>query len=143
MNRQPQYMKRRQGGIALLEVLIAVVLLAVGLLGTVGLQARAYAALNEAGMRAEATLAAERLLGVMTTDLAHLSDYDLAGEPPAAGKPTGEWYKRTTAQIPNAKITVKTTPGAVASAPSLVTILITWQRKADAPENKHEVRAYI
>jgi type IV pilus assembly protein PilV len=39
--------------------MLAIVILGIGLLGTVGLQARAYSALSDAGARAEATLAAE------------------------------------------------------------------------------------
>ena len=69
---------RRQGGIALLEAMLAIVILGIGLLGTIGLQARAYSALSDAGMRAEATMAGEKLLGVMMADTANLAGYNLA-----------------------------------------------------------------
>ena len=133
---------RRQQGVALLEALIAALLLAIGLLGTIGLQARAYSALSDAGMRSEATIAAERLIGVMTTDAGHLGDYKLA----AGGQP-GErllaWYTATRKSIPGATVTVTVTAGANATAPSEVAITIGWQRKADAPANRHAVRAWI
>ena len=134
--------KRRQGGVALLEALIAAVLLAIGLLGTIGLQARAYSALSEASMRAEATIAAERLLGVMMTDSERLSDYALAsnGSP---GVRLAPWYAATRKSIPGATVSVTVTAGSGAGAPSLVAITIGWQRKADAPANRHAVRAYI
>ena len=43
---------RSQHGIALLEAMIAIVILALGLLGTIGLQARSYSALADSAMRA-------------------------------------------------------------------------------------------
>ena len=133
---------RRQQGVALLEALIAALLLAIGLLGTIGLQARAYSALSDAGMRSEATIAAERLIGVMTTDTGNLGDYQLA----AGGQPGARllaWYTATRKSIPGATVTVTVTAGANATAPSEVSITIGWQRKADAPANRHAVRAWI
>jgi len=135
------YRMRRQGGVALLEALIAALLLAIGLLGTIGLQARAYSSLSEAGMRIEATIAAERLLGVMTSDSAHLPDYALAsGATP--GTRLAPWYSATRKNIPGAAVTVAVTPAA-GSAPAAVTITIGWQRKANDPANAHTVRAFI
>lgn len=133
--------KKRQGGVALLEALLAAVLLAIGLLGTIGLQARAYSALSDAGMRAEATIAAERLIGVMTTDSESLADYRLA----AGGTPgtrLAPWYNATRKSIPGATVTVTVVPGA-GGAPAAVTIAIGWQRKAGEMANTHSVRAYI
>ena len=132
---------RRQAGVSLIEALLAAVLLAIGLLGTIGLQARAYSALSDAGLRAEATIAAEELLGVMSTDSAHLDDYALAaGDEP--GERLEAWYDKTLARIPGAAITVSVDEG-TAPEPSEVAIAISWQRKADAPRNRHEVRAFI
>ena len=132
---------RRQGGVSLIEALLAAVLLAIGLLGTIGLQARAYSALSDAGLRAEATIAAEELLGVMSTDSAHLGDYVLvAGSEP--GKRLEAWYNKTLARIPGASVTVSVDEG-TAPDPSEVAIAIIWQRKTDAPRNRHEVRSFI
>lgn len=132
---------RRQRGVSLIEALLAAVLLAIGLLGTIGLQARAYSALSDAGLRAEATIAAEELLGVMSLDSAHLGDYVLAaGDEP--DERLEAWYDKTLARIPGASITVSVDEGA-APDPSEVAIEISWQRKADAPRNRHEVRSFI
>jgi len=134
-------MPRRQEGVALLEALLAAVLLAIGLLGTIGLQARAYSALSEASMRAEATIAAERLLGVMTADSERLSDYklDSGGSPGARLAP---WYDATRKSIPGAKVTVTVVPGSAGGA-AAVTVAISWQRKTGEPANTHTVRGYI
>lgn len=135
-------MKRRsQRGIMLIEALVAVLLLAIGVFGTMALQARASSALSEAAMRAEATIAAEQLLGVMTSDQANLSAYVLAagGTPGAALAP---WYAATRARIPGAAITVAVIPDA-ADQRTEVDIVIGWQRKAGEQSNTHRVTGYI
>ena len=130
---------RRQGGIALLEAMLAIVILGIGLLGTIGLQARAYSALSDAGMRAEATMAGEKLLGVMTADAANLASYNLAenGTPGAA---IGPWLAETRAAIPGAVIAVTVTRQTFQTQ---VDIAIRWQRKANTDQNRHLVTAYI
>lgn len=135
---------RRQRGVALLEAMIATVILAIGLLGTIGLQARAYSALADADARAEATIAAEKLLGVMANDAPNLGSYALAsgGTPSAVLQP---WVDETTKYIPNPAITVKLTPQ---TGYTQVDILIKWTRKAAsgttrAITNQHQITSYI
>jgi type IV pilus assembly protein PilV len=131
----------KQEGIALLEALLAALILAIGLLGTIGLQARAYSALSDAGMRAEATIAAEKLLGVMSTDQANLGAYQLAaGAAPGARLAT--WYAETRTRIPGAQIEVGVAVPTAASSRE-VDITISWTRKAGAPANAHRITSYI
>lgn len=146
MNAQPiRRPSSRQSGIALLEAMLAVVILAIGLLGTVGMQARAYSALSDAGTRAEATIATEKLLGVMNNDTANLGAYawDGTGTAPTA---LGAWVTETQQHIPGAQITVVLTGEA---SREQVDITIQWTRKsasAGGPTpvpNKHHVTAYI
>jgi type IV pilus assembly protein PilV len=130
-----------QGGIALIEALVAVVLLAVGLLGAIGLQARSYSALSDSGMRAEATIAADKLIGVMATDQANLAAYALAsGATP--GTRIQPWYAETRSHIPGAGIVVALAPVA-GTTRTKVTITISWARKANTPANSHSVISYI
>ena len=132
---------RRQRGVALLEALLAAVLLAIGLLGTIGLQARAYSALSDASMRAEATIAAERLIGVMTADSDSLLAYRLsAGGTP--GTRLAPWYAATRKSIPGARVSVTVVPGTGGGAAN-VSIAISWQRKSGGMSNTHNVRALI
>lgn len=130
---------RKQHGVALLEALIAAVILALGLLGTIALQARSYSALADAGMRAEATLAADRLVGIMSNDVANLATYQVAldAAAPAALAP---WATETAAAIPGARYSVAVVPEAQRTR---VDIEIHWQRKRTDPDNKHLVTAYI
>ena len=134
-------MPTRQCGIAMIEVLIAIVLLGIGVLGTIGLQGRSYSALADTGMRAEATIAAEKLIGVATNDQANLAAYALVlgGTPSATLKP---WYDETVANIPGAKIAVSVV-APITTAPGQVTVTIQWLRKAGSPTNTHSVTSYI
>lgn len=75
-----------QHGVALLEVLIAILVMAVGIIGAIGLQAKATAAMSDAGARAEAVIASERLIGLMWNDQQNLTSYAWSGTgaaPPA------------------------------------------------------------
>ena len=137
-------MKTHQRGISLLETLIASLILAIGLLGTIGLQARAYSALSDAGMRAEATMAGEKLLAIMASDQgaqqANLPNYALA----AAGTPSTQlapWYAQTQALIPGATVVVTVTPNG--NALCQVDIAISWTRKTGDTRNVHRVTSYI
>ena len=132
-----------QRGLALLEALLATVILAIGLLGTIGMQARAYSALSEAGMRAEATMASEQLLGVIASDQANLGSYALAaGATPSAA--LAPWVAQTRAAIPGALIEVSIVPtAAAATARSEIAIRIRWTRTAGGTENVHQVTACI
>lgn len=133
--------RRAERGVALLEALIAVLILAIGLLGTIGLQARAYSALADASMRAEATMATERLLGLMNSDQGNLGAYALA----AAATPStrlAQWYADTTAAVPGASIVITVTPLA-GSTRNAIVASISWTRKSGGPTNKHMITAYI
>lgn len=130
---------RRQRGIALIESMIAVLLLAIGLLGAIGMQARASSALADSGMRAEATLAADRLVGTMALDLPNLNAYALAaGATPSAS--LLPWYNETTARIPHAAVSVGVT--ALADR-TRIDIAIAWTRKTGAAQNTHHIVAYL
>lgn len=130
---------RRQRGVALLESMLAIVILGIGLMGTVGLQARAYSALSEASARAEATMAAEKLLGLMNADTGNLAAYALAenGVPQAALAP---WVAETRNYVPNALISVVV---AQQTRRAQVDISIKWTRTTGGAQNQHQLTSYI
>jgi type IV pilus assembly protein PilV len=133
--------RRRQGGIALLEAMLAIVILGIGLLGTVGLQARAYSALSDAGMRAEATLAAEKLIGVINADVPNAGMYGLA----EGGTPNvklAEWAAETRKNIPGAVLSVQV-QDQPAQSRYQVDISIRWRLKAKSEPNRHRVTSFI
>lgn len=132
---------RRQGGIALLEAMLAIVILGIGLLGTVGLQARAYSALSDAGARAEATLAAEKLIGVINADVPNIAQYKLA-EGGVPNTNLAAWAAETRQHIPGAVLFVQVQDQAAQNRYQ-VDISIRWQRKANGETNRHRVTSYI
>jgi len=138
---RPPLRRRAQRGIALMEALVAVVLLGVGLLGIVGLQARSYSALADTSMRAEATMAADKLLGVMGADTANLASYamSMGGTP---GSRLGPWCTETRKQIPGAGIQVEVNP-VLNTTRTKVVITISWARKANTAANQHVITSYI
>lgn len=130
---------RRQAGVALLEVMIAVILLGIGLLGAIGLQARSYAALADAGQRAEATIQADKLLGMMNNDVANIAAYALAPDG-AATAAVAPWLAETRALIPGASATVVV---ARQGQRWRVDVTIAWRRKQGGDPNRHQVTAYV
>lgn len=130
---------RVQRGIALLEVMIALVILGIGLLGAIGMQARAYSVLSDAGLRAEATLACEKLVGTISTDAANVANYALA-EGATPNSTIGPWARETGAAIPGAVISVVVTPQ---TRRSQVDISIRWTRKAGSAQLRQQLTAYI
>lgn len=130
---------RQQAGVALLEVMIAVILLGIGLLGAIGLQARSYSALADAGQRAEATIQADKLVAMINTDVANIGSYALAanGTPAAALAP---WVAETRTLIPGATAVVVV---AQQGTRWRVDITIAWRRKQGSDTNTHRVTAYV
>jgi type IV pilus assembly protein PilV len=132
-------MKNQQRGIALLEALVAILILGVGVLGMIGLQGKAYSSLSDAGMRAEATMAGDKLVGVMTNDLANAADYALAANA-TPGDRIKPWLDETKAAIPGAKVVVAV---AAATGAVRVDIDIKWTRKTGDRESRHHVTSYL
>lgn len=130
---------RPQHGVALLEALVAVVILALGLLGTIGLQARSYSALADSAMRAEATLAADRLVGIMHNDVAGLAAYQVALDA-AVPVALAAWAAETSAAIPGARYRVAVVPEPGCTR---VDLEIHWRRRQGDADNAHLVTAYI
>ena len=130
-----------QRGVALLEALIAILILAIGLIGTLGLQVNSQAALAEASMRAEATIAANELIGVMTTDLDNLDDYALAegGDPDARLQ---AWHAALSNHLPNASVVVDVA-SAAGTERTAVAVEIRWRRSETAPQNQHRIVTYL
>jgi type IV pilus assembly protein PilV len=137
---KPARSRRKQRGVALLEAMIATVILALGLLGALGMQARAYSTLADAGMRAEATLASEKLLSMMTVDQAGLPDYGYSGSGSATPRLAG-WLAETKAAIPGAFVTINV--ATINPTRRQVDILISWTRKQGSLPSTHQVTAYI
>lgn len=106
-------------GIALLEVLVAMLIFILGVIGLVGLQGAMTRAQTESKVRADAALLASDLVGRMWSDLTNMATY--SGSGCASKAACSEWQSKVATTLPGGV-------GAVAvDAPTGdVSITITW-----------------
>src|SRR5258707_11034991 len=86
---------RRQGGVMLLEALIAILIFSIGILAVVGMQATAMKAVTDARSRSEAALYANQLLAQIWTDAVNASAYDYPGTGAIPARLQG-WHDQVT-----------------------------------------------
>lgn len=81
LRRQPASRRHQasQRGIALIEALVATLLLMLGILALIGLQGRLVGASTDAQLRGEATFLADRIINQMWLDEGNLDDYKTSG----------------------------------------------------------------
>lgn len=103
-----------QGGVILLEALIAILIFSMGILAVIGLQAAAIKNTNDAKYRAEASYLANQIIGKMWVDTTNWSSY--SGTQGVGQLPSGE---RT-----------------VTVSGSQVTVTVTWHQPGD--DNTHQ-----
>jgi len=135
----------RQRGSFLLEALISVLIVAFGILGLIGLQARAIQNVDDAQYRAEAAYLANAYLGQMwVADRTTLvANFDSAG-----GGPAYTEFKAWVGQrLPGASIVgnepfVQITPGLTATS-STVLIRVFWQPPGEPARHNHDVVATV
>jgi type IV pilus assembly protein PilV len=149
MRVNPSALRRSsQQGVLLLEVLIAVLVFSVGVLGLVGLQANATKQSSQARYRTEAMLLANDLFGQMWVAQA-LTASDLAAAFVSGSAPYDAWLARVSATLPGASanpptvnvVTVEPLFSIVAgasapadgalSATARVTVTLRWKPPSD------------
>jgi len=124
---------RKQGGVVLLEVFIAILIFSMGILAVVGMQAVAIKNVTDAKYRSEAAFLTNRLLSQMWTDAGSIGLYAYPGTGAVPAK-LNAWINDpitgVNARLPNTgptgfppKVTVT---GASASG-AQVTIQVFWQ----------------
>jgi type IV pilus assembly protein PilV len=149
MNGIPGYGK--QGGVMLLEALIAILIFSVGILAIVGMQATAIQDMGEAKYRTEAAFLANRVIADMWGNMGanstqaqtnlKLFAYAGSGTPPAA---ITEWVETVQTRLPGAK---DFPPVIVVNADNSVSVTVRWRaaREAGTSASEHSFRsiAYI
>lgn len=119
-----------QRGAALLEALVAILLLMLGILALIGLQGRMVSATTEAQMRGEATYLADQLIGQMSLDEGNLANYATPGDTCTSAYCTA-WLSSVSNALPSGKATV------TVNAPE-VDVEIKW-----TPANSTERRVLV
>jgi type IV pilus assembly protein PilV len=131
---------RQQRGFLLLEVLVAIVIFSVGVLGLIGLQASMTKAQTGSKFRADASFLAQRLVGNMWVDRTGLNNYDTTTGCNAHPR-CSQWVSEVANSLPGGEATVNVTTlpngtdsfGRVVAAE--VTITINW-----TPPNEEQHR---
>lgn len=136
--------RKTQRGMMLLEVLIAVMVFSIGILGIVGLQAASIRHVNDAQYRGEAVYLASTIVGRMWTDnLAQLEanyDTDLGGPGYLA-------LKELVKTLPGATIAgnepdIQIVPGPSANS-AVATVTIFWQLPGEAQPHNYSTTAVV
>ena len=110
---------RRTRGIALIEVLIALLIFMLGVLGLVGLQATMTRAQTDSKSRADAAYLATELIGRMWGDLTNMASYHGSGC--ASQTRCKEWQDKVSQMLPRGTGAVT-----VASSSGDVQVTVGW-----------------
>lgn len=136
---------RNARGSFLLEALVAILIVALGVLGCVGLMARSMQDVDDAKFRGEAAYLANSMLGQMWLDdrtLANLkAKYGSAG-----GAGFDEFASLVSQRLPNASLKSVDVVAGPTPTSSTVTVTITWHLpgdKAGMPDHQHIANATI
>ena len=117
--RQVAPARGRVRGVAMIEVLVAMLIFMLGVVGLVGLQAAMTHAQTNAKVRADASLLANDIVGRMWADLTNMASYNGSG---CASRPNcKEWQTKVSNSLPagTGAVTVDAATGDVA-------VTITW-----------------
>lgn len=128
MNR-PRSLSAQQG-VLLLEVLIALLIFAIGILAVIGLQAQAIKQVGEARARTEASNVANQIIGQLWADIDNL--------PATAGTHNNNSTQigRLASQLPGGS-------AVIALNGSLVTLTLTWRMPSNTATNRLVMQAAV
>lgn len=118
-------------GMTLIEVLVAMTIFAFGILGTLGMQARAISYFNDAKYRTEAALLTDSMINKVWLDRANLANYQYGGSGTAPA-PVRAWLTEVQSTLPNGKAVVTVTP-----ASSTVQVTVSWTPPNNAGGQAH------
>jgi type IV pilus assembly protein PilV len=121
-----------QGGVMLLEALVAILIFTVGVIAVMGMQAVSIQQVSQAKYRTDASYLANQIIGQMWVDQPNLAAYATAGGTP--GRAAWDAVVASTLPAGSATITVAT---------RLVTITINWRQPNETVTRKYVAVANI
>jgi len=121
-------------GFSLIEVLVAMTIFSFGILGMLGMHARAMTTFSDSKYRTDAALLTDGLINDIWVNRANLATYAYSGgTAPAALQ---SWLSEVGATLPNGNATITV-------AGSTVQVTVTWQPPAAAAAHTHTEIATI
>ena len=133
--------RRRQDGSYLLEALIAILIIALAVLGLVGLLARSMQNVDDAKFRGEAAYLANSYIGQMWVD--NKATLGANFDDSSGGANYAAFSALVAQRLPNTDPPVVTVgPGPTAQS-SIVGITLTWQPPGDKEKHSHFASATI
>ena len=132
-----------QGGVILLEVLVAILIFSIGILAIVGLQGVAVRTATDARFRSDAAFLAGELASQIWSDAVNVSQYDYPGSGPVPVRLAG-WVARVDGRLPG---TTGVPPiidyAADATLGEVVDITVRWRMPGEAAGHQHQVRMNV
>ncbi len=140
-------MTRNQQGSALIEILVSILIFAVGILGILGLQTTTVGVASDARFRTEAAALADEYVALMS-----IADPSTLGTYASGGSAFTAWSNLkvvptnaalTSVALPNATFAVAFPAGVSATAGTAVNITITWRGASETNGGRHVTRTSI
>lgn len=124
-----------QGGVALIEAMVAIFIFSIGVLAVIGMQTASIRISSDAKYRADAAFLADQLIGRMWADQANLSQYITgAANCAAAGSAAtyanaATWLNTVASTLPGAATTRQRVQVDTSGTPPInqVTVTVCWQ----------------
>jgi len=143
--------RNRQGGVALLEALIGILIFSIGILAVVGMQATAIRTVTDSKYRSEAAFLASQLMTQIWTDDGNITQYEFTGSGTPPARLTA-WVALVDARLPGtaANKPVVTVTNATAkgvgganSTGALVRIQVFWKLPDDTAARNYSLLASV
>ncbi len=112
--------RRSVRGMSLVEVLVSTVIFVIGVLGLLSAHASAFNSFTDAKLRVDASLLADRLIGELWVDRAHMAEYAYGGKGYTAPARISPWLAQLRQSLPAADATVEVLA-------EEVRVTVTWQ----------------
>ena len=123
-------MHKASHGFSLIEVLVSMTIFAFGILGMLGMQARAISEFSDAKYRTSATMLTDQLINRIWVDRANIANYAYSGSG-AAPAAVASWLGEVQTALPNGGATV-------AVNGTQVTVSVNWQPPDNASAAQHQ-----